>query len=685
MDRVRIFIIGGGKGCQVLLEYLIPFSWIQILGVADKTPTAPGMEMAKMAGIPTFVTDPIEILKAQDVDIVLELTEDKEINKHLLGISGRSGRRFGVATGDAIHFFIKTITEAKERDTLLKKHMEISLMISQSKTTAQIFDTIVTAGMEMTDMPVGSLALFDQEKEEFAVVSQKGLPIGLLQKERYAIRPGGLTQFILSNSKPTVIAELKENPIIDGHLLLNEGIRSLIAIPLISEWALLGILYYDDVRPRNYPPYLVDRLSQFATEAVIAIQKHKSLAEIKQLSLQDPITGLYNRRQLEVQLKEAILAADKNEEVLAIMVCDLDNFKEVNETFGHQYGDQVLKIMADCACSAMAKEDSDEKASLLFRSGADEITVLIPNANPEKVLHKAAKIRTAVQGATSSVAFPLNISIGVAIYPTESHTQDQIMTLASQSLLIAKKSDQKICIGSSGILNHSAHIRTIFEPIVDLDRNQVLGYEALSRDAQGKLSIMDLFKQYATLGELATVKNTCFTTQIELAETLNLQRVFLNVDSALLNQCGWIQKPPHVEVVLEISEAESLEDFEDYLKIAKKWKEKGFKFAIDDFGAGFISLPFISRLNPDYIKVDRSVILQAVSSPVFEAFLKNIIGALQKDQTISIIAEGIENEAELQVARDAGIPFIQGFLLKDRGYPNLAGFENNGISAIRPS
>lgn len=680
MNRVRVFIIGAGKGCQVLLDYLLPFSWVQIVGVADKSPSALAMKMARMAGLATFISDPIEILKTQDVDVVFELTGDPEINDRLMGLPSR---KFGVATGDAIRLFINTINEGNEKNNLFKKHMEISLMIAHSKTVAQIFDTIVTGGMEITNMPVGSLALFDQEKEEFAIVSQKGLPEAFLQKERYSIRPGGLTQFVLSNSKPTVISDLKEDMAIDVTTLLSEGIRSVIAIPLVSECELLGILYYDDVHPRTYPPYLVDQLSQFATETVIAIQKHKALAQIKHLSSRDPLTGLFNRSQLGIQLKEAIFMTDRDKKCLGLLVCDLDHFKELNEKFGYEYADHVLKILADCVSSAMEKEEEEKEGRppLIFRSGVDEMTVLFFNATSEKISHKAAKIRKAVQSASATVAFPLDISIGATLYPIESQTQDQMLTVANQALLIAKKSDQKICIGSAGILNHSSRIRTIFEPIVDLDQNQIIGYEALSRDAYDKLAITDLFKQYAALGELSAVKNSCFITQIEMAEALNLKRVFLNVDSAMLNQCGWVQKPRHIEVVLEISEAESLADFEDYLKIAKKWKEKGFKFAIDDFGAGFISLPFISRLNPDYIKVDRTVILQAVTSLPFKAFLTNIVGALQKDQGISIIGEGIENEEELQIARDAGIPLMQGFLLKNKGYSNLTGSENNGVSA----
>ena len=661
---MRIFIIGAGCGCKTLLDYLVPFPWVEITGIVDLDPNAPAIEMAKKSGLATFIADPIETLKTQEVDIVFELTGDPELKSRLLSIPNRP---FGLATGDAIHLFINTITEAKQKEHLLRKHMEISLMIAQSRSISQIFDTIVTGGMEMTNMPVGSLTLFDQEKEEFAIVSQKGMPQEMLQRDRYSVRPGGLTQLVLSSSHSTVISDLKESALIDGEFLLNQGIRSLIAIPLISEGHLLGILYYDDVKPRTYPHYLVDQISQFATAAVIAIQKHKAIAEVKTLASRDALTGLYNRSQMTARLKEAIALANKENWNVALFVCDLDQFRKINEKFGHQYGDQVVKTIADTILNEMQSESLDI-APLFFRSGVDEITILFVNVTQVAILQNAQRIRKAVQDKSEAVAFPLDISIGVAIYPTESQSLDQMMTMASHSLLIAKKSDDHICIGNTGFLQAPNPIYTLFEPIVDLEANQIIAYEALSRDVSKNLSILDLFKQYAVLGQLSEIKNACFFRQIELAESLNLPRIFLNVDSQILTHCGWVEKPKNMEVVLEISESEPLHDIESYLKVANRWRDKGFKFAIDDFGGGYVSFPFMAKLKPDYIKVDRSVVIQAVASPPFRVFLKSIIGALQKDQAIEIIAEGVETEEDLQAIREVGIPLIQGFLAKDKGY-----------------
>lgn len=650
----------------MVLSHLMPIPSVQILGVADNNPEAVAIKMAQAAGLPVFFTNPIDILGTLDVDIVFDLTGDPEIRATLLQLSEN---RFEVATGQVTRLFINTIIEAAEKNQLLKKHLEISLLLAQSKTHEQVFDAIVSGGMEITDMPVGSLAIFDKENGTFTLLSQKGLPPGLTLRTSYPVRHGGLSQYILSVNEPVVISDLTTCSMFDATTLLNEGLRSLVAIPLFSEREILGILYFDDLKPRSYPADLVDILSQFATEAVIAIQKQKAVTQVRRLSSRDNLTGLYNRNQLVLQLREATLMAEKDNETLALLICDLDRFKEINETLGHHYGDKVLKVTAETISAALLNEEKGaERPPILFRSGVDEIAVILFNIPSDQVMEKAVLIRKVVQASSQKVYFPLDISIGGALYPEQSQSADQLIILAGRSLLIAQREEEKVCIGATEALHDASRIGMIFEPVVDIIEGQIIGYEALGRDVRGKVSITDLFKKYAEWGQLSELKSACFVSQLKKAYEMGLSQVFLNVDSILLDQCEWIQKPPGIEVVLEISESESLQDVDRYLALAEKWRSHGFKFAIDDFGAGFISLPFISKLNPDYIKIDRSVILQATASAEFRIFMKNLVSALQGETTHQMIAEGIETETELQIMRDMDIRLVQGFLLRDMGY-----------------
>ena len=666
----RVFIVGAGKGGERVLNHLMPIPSLAILGVFDCNPAAPAIQIAQKARLPVFFTDLINILQTLDLDIVLDLTGDPAIRSSLLHLSEN---RFEVASGEVISLFINAINEAKEKEHLLNKHLDISLMISQSRTLKEVFDTIVAEGMAMTCMPAGSLAMYNTEKETFTLLSQKGLPVRLSQRVTFPLRHGGFTHYLLTNREPVIIPDLAKSTLFDSTLLIRDGICSVIAIPLVSEREFLGILFYNDFQPHYYPDNLVHLFRQFALEAVMAIQKQTAIAHVRSLSSRDALTGLYNRSQFLNQLKEAVLRAEQTHQTLSILLCDLDRFKELNETLGHEYGDQVLKQTADDLRMIFTEDEAKgHNDPLLFRSGADEISVIIPDITPEKLLQKALIIRKTVQDMTQKVYFPMDISIGGAVYPHQSGSSDQLMIRAARSLLIAKREPEKICIGAIEEMDNVERVYSIFEPIIDPVRNQVIGYEALSRDALGKSNIQDLFKKYAEWGGLDELQSDCFVAQLKKAHQMGLSRIFLNVNSHILIQCQWVEKPSDIDVVLEISESEAIQDVEAYLTLTEQWRNKGFRFAMDDFGAGFISLPFLSMLRPEYIKIDRSVMLRAVASSEFLLFLRKLVAALQGKTTHQMIAEGIETEIELQRMQEVGIHLVQGFLLKDQGHPTLS-------------
>jgi EAL domain-containing protein (putative c-di-GMP-specific phosphodiesterase class I) len=299
---------------------------------------------------------------------------------------------------------------------------------------------------------------------------------------------------------------------------------------------------------------------------------------------------------------------------------------------------------------------------LVFRWGGDEFVVVLANSNREGVLVSAERIRKEVHSISQTAKLDMDLSIGVAMYPEHGTTIDELIRLADRALYIAKKGGDKIHIGEEEYRLGENTIKVVFQPVMDIQSDQIIGYEALSRDVQGKLSIFELFKRYQAIGQLNELKCLCFRSQLKVAQEIGLERVFINADFIVLDQLEFIPKPSGLEVILEISEAEALHDVENHLKMARKWREGGYQFAIDDFGAGFVSLPFIATLVPDYIKMDRSTILQAVSSETFRKFSKDLVRALKNYAREGIIAEGIETEKELEVVREMGMHIVQGFL-----------------------
>jgi EAL domain-containing protein (putative c-di-GMP-specific phosphodiesterase class I) len=299
----------------------------------------------------------------------------------------------------------------------------------------------------------------------------------------------------------------------------------------------------------------------------------------------------------------------------------------------------------------------------VFRWGGDEMVIILSEVSREGILVVAERIRRGIREVSQQMGVDLDVSIGVALYPEHAEDVDKLIHLADRALYIAKKGGDKVHIGTEEYRLDEKTIKAVFQPIVDVrSNNEVIGYEALSRDPQGKLSILDLFKRYQAIGQLKELKCICFRTQLKTAREVGLRRVFINIDFDVLSELELVPKPRGIEVILEISELEALHDVGNHLKVAKKWRKAGYKIAFDDFGAGFISLPFIAQLVPEYIKVDRSTILQAVASEQFRTFSKDLVQAIRNYSSEGIIAEGVETEKELQVVKGLGIHLVQGFL-----------------------
>jgi len=435
------------------------------------------------------------------------------------------------------------------------------------------------------------------------------------------------------------------------------GLKAACAFPILVDEELFAVFEFFALDARNPDPQFLSAAQKLGTHLGIVFGRRRAQEALAEQAIRDTLTGLYNRRYFNLRIEAELARADRHRDSLAFLLCDLDHFKKVNDTRGHHAGDEILKAVATQIQEATRGTD------LVFRWGGDEIVVVLAEATRDHILMAAERIRKVIRAIGEQEYVTIDLSIGVAIYPEHGNSVDELIRFADRALYIAKKGGDKVHIGEEECRLDANVVTVVFQPVVDLDANRIIGHEALSRDARGKLAIQDLFARYQAIGQLHELKRICLESQLRAAETAGLKRVFINVDFDLLHQLDPVPRPPHTDVILEISEREALHDIDNHLKVADKWRRRGFRFAIDDFGAGFISLPFIAQLTPDYIKVDRSTILHAVSSQQFREFSKDLVRALRNYAAAGIIAEGIETEKELQVVKEIGIVLVQGFLL----------------------
>lgn len=300
---------------------------------------------------------------------------------------------------------------------------------------------------------------------------------------------------------------------------------------------------------------------------------------------------------------------------------------------------------------------------LVFRWGGDEIAVLLPETEPAEAQLVARRLREVVLELGADMGCPLGVSIGIASHPDHGRDAEALLSAADSAMYAAKRGTTKIQTGTRPVTLNEQTVEPHFQPMVRLDTGEVFAYEALSRDPHGQETVIELFARFEGVGLLGELKELCFRQQLRRAAELGITRLFLNVDFRLLrNLYGKVEPPPGVNVILEISEREALDHIEDRLVLAESWRKQGFKFACDDVGAGFLSLPFVVRLAPEFIKIDLSVVHLAVTSPGLQSFLEMTTRAFHGFSE-GIIAEGIETQEQLDLLKRIGIPLGQGFLL----------------------
>jgi diguanylate cyclase (GGDEF)-like protein len=394
---VKILIIGAGNGGKAVLSRLLRFDWVEIVGVTDINPEAPGIQQARQAGLPVFLEDPFKLLERLEVDLVFELTGNSELRARLLSLPSRA---FDIATGQVTHLLWDVIRELEDQETRVRQRLgeqkilsEISLMLSRSETPDQVFEAIVTGGMRMTQMPAGSLSIYNRERQELFLVAAKGFSSEFYKNSVYPVRRGGLTEYILAQHEPVLIPDVVDHPSFNNPILMKEGVRSLIAIPLLAEKGPIGILYTDDFKPRTFTSTMSEMVDMLGTQAVIAIQKQQAFEQIKNLSIRDPLTGIFNRRYLNEIIITEMDRAFRLHNPLSLLLIDIDYFKGINDQFGHLVGDQVLHDLARLFESIIRPYDT------FTRYGGEEFLILMGETNEEEALAVAERLRGAAESA----------------------------------------------------------------------------------------------------------------------------------------------------------------------------------------------------------------------------------------------------------------------------------------------
>lgn len=421
-------------------------------------------------------------------------------------------------------------------------------------------------------------------------------------------------------------------------------------------------------------------------------QKKKSQQKIEFQAHNDFLTGLYNRMKCESDLRKIIKQSVKDGVKGAVMFIDLDDFKHINDGLGHQYGDILLQQIAAGLQSIVGLRGK------CYRMGGDEfVAIVMPDmfSELERIANKVKDMFNKPWYLMETEYF-CTMSMGIAVFPDDSKDVHEIIRLADIAMYESKKNgkngytfyDSCSKLNTARRLDIENNMRqavasgidefvVFYQPVVDVRTGECSSCEALVRWDSKALGFMgpgDFIPLAEYLGLITSIgdyvlEEACrqcrywnehgmpdFHINVNLSVVQLLQKDVVGTVARILKKTG--VKPRNI--VLEITESFAINDMDRVLEIIRGIKELGPRIALDDFGTGYSSLNYIKQLPLDIIKVDKTFIDDIAEDEYAQAFIKLIVELSDTIDT-DIIVEGVENEAQLNILKELGVDYIQGF------------------------
>jgi diguanylate cyclase (GGDEF)-like protein len=409
------------------------------------------------------------------------------------------------------------------------------------------------------------------------------------------------------------------------------------------------------------------------------------------LATRDPLTGLYNRRSLMERLEQAITRANRASGSLALLFLDMDRFKTVNDTLGHDVGDALLIEVANRITGAVRESD------VVARLGGDEFVVLMEGLPDYPDAASVARKIVLANSASCEVAshvLKTSVSIGISVYPQDGDNVQTLMKHADLAMYHAKQQARGSVQFFHEELNARVQERVLLEqelqqglergefelhyqPKVDIMSSRVVGLEALLRWRHPRLGMMasaQFVQQAADSGLLApigrwVIEAACAQMQawqrsdsmanLPVAINIALPQVDADLPSHLLAMLREHGLPPRL-LHLELTESMLMRDLDRAGSMLREMSEGGITIAIDDFGSGYSSLSVLKSLPIDILKIDQSFIRDLGKSAGDTAIVAAVV-SMARALALRVVAEGVETREQLALLKSLGCDEYQGY------------------------
>ena len=411
--------------------------------------------------------------------------------------------------------------------------------------------------------------------------------------------------------------------------------------------------------------------------------------KLQELSDRDYLTGLYNRRKFEEFLTYEVKRSVRHRHKFTVLMIDLDNFKYINDTYGHASGDLVLKEVTNIFGSNLRNAD------VLARIGGDEFAVILPETSYENGYAVVEKLRSSLEATPISLMFDqvsLTASFGIAEYPEQGENIETLLTGSDLAMYKAKRagkntiaradqSDQEMAseIQKKGEFLRRAidedRVEPFVQPIYDVKSGDIFGYEVLARirDGQRYMAAGQFIEVAESLGFAPKIDQIILTKGLLAREEKGMwdKRFFFNLSTKSLFGGDYVdvikahyeRYPQGIEntgVTIEILEREAIHNVNGLMDIIEEMKKVGITFALDDFGSGFSSFVYLKYFDTDYVKIDGEFVKNIVVNEKDRIFVKHI-HQIAKEFGKRTIAEYVEDKETLDILKEIGVDYAQGF------------------------
>ena len=425
-------------------------------------------------------------------------------------------------------------------------------------------------------------------------------------------------------------------------------------------------------------------------------QRKRTEAHIHRLAYFDALTGLPNREWIGEYLSQALAGAADCGSNVAVLYLDLDQFKRINDTLGHETGDALLRQVAERLTAALSYT---EASGQLARVGGDEFIVVLGGspsvADAEQAAQRlqAALAAPFLQGGYEFVVTP---STGIALYPEHGSDGQALLKNADSAMYEAKASGRNQFRVFTSSLNaralkrlsletelrrafESSQLQVYYQPQYDAHSLRLAGAEALLRwfhPQRGQIATSDFVavaEETGLIGDIGrwTLQQVCLDLQQWRGAGLSVPSIAVNVSGRdfmrqdVLLRISRVVEEAHLPASLfelELTEGVLMQDVEGGQRSLQALKEFGFALAVDDFGTGYCSLNYLKRFPLDTLKIDRAFVNDVTVDQEDAAIVRAIIG-LGHHLSLKLVAEGVETSGQLEFLRAEGCDLVQGYLM----------------------